>query len=143
MEKLAITKDEKMLEVTESVLNHARITQSCLEHLIMNDVNLSHTKITDANLSDLEIDGAQIGGAFFHNVGMPPPGSPYYKEGAVQRPSRFEDCNLSALTVTNCNLSQAGITDCNLTGVQIEDCNMTGMKINGILVSELLAAYKR
>jgi hypothetical protein len=30
-----------------------------------------------------------------------------------------------------------------MSNVQIIDCNIAGMKINGILVTEMLAAYKK
>jgi len=106
------------------------------------DVNASKMKIVNANLSDLEIEGAQLGGAFIHNIGLPPKDHPMYVEGARMRPVKFEDCNLSQTTIHDCNLSQSTIHDCNLSGVEISDCNLTGMTIDGIPVQDLLAAYK-
>ncbi len=103
---------------------------------------MKNTKITNANLSDLEIEGAQLGGAFIHNIGMPPKGHPLYDAAAKQRPPRFEDCYLAGTSITNCNLSGVVINDCNLSGVVIDDCNVTGMKINGILMEDLLQVYK-
>ncbi|WP_052487984.1 hypothetical protein [Gordoniibacillus kamchatkensis] len=40
------------------------------------NVNMTGLQITDANLSDIEIDGAQLGGAYIHNIGMRRKGIP-------------------------------------------------------------------
>ncbi|WP_079909859.1 pentapeptide repeat-containing protein [Paenibacillus sp. 32352] len=106
---------------------------SDLRNLRFTDINLSGTRISDANLSDLEIDGAQLGGAYIHNIGLPPAGHPAYVEGAKQRPLRFE----------NCDLNGSSISDCTLDGVSISDCSMEGMTINGIPVLKLLEAYHK
>jgi uncharacterized protein YjbI with pentapeptide repeats len=97
------------------------------------DVAMTNVKIVDANLSDLEIEGAQLGGAYIHNIGMPPKGHQMYDSEAKQRPLRFENCDLNSSTITNCNLS----------GVSISNCNLYGMTINGILVEDLLKNYKK
>jgi len=55
--------------------------------------------------------------------------------------SIFNDVNFAGTSITNANLSNLRITDANLTGAIFEDCNTTGMTINGILVSDLQAAY--
>ncbi|MBS4201051.1 pentapeptide repeat-containing protein [Bacillus sp. FJAT-49732] len=95
------------------------------------NANLSRLVINDANLSDLEIDGAQLGGAYIHNIGLPPEGHPNYEPNAKQRPLKFE----------NCNLNDSTITDCNLENVEINMCNIKGMKINGVSVEEMLKVY--
>jgi hypothetical protein len=97
----------------------------------LHNINLISGKISDANLSDLEINGAQLGGAYIHNIGMPPKGHPGYVEGAAQRPLRFE----------NCNLQGSSFHDCDLSGVAIEHCRVQGMTIDGISVEALLDAY--
>jgi len=56
--------------------------------------------------------------------------------------SIFNDVNFAGTSITNANLSNLRITDANLTGAIFEDCNTTGMTINGIALSELLAAYQ-
>lgn len=97
------------------------------------DVTLAGSKIQDANLSDLEIDGAQMGGAYIHNIGMPPEGHPAYDANqTVQKPLLFENCKLNGST----------IKDCDLSGVEIANCDITGMTIDGIEISEVLAFYK-
>ena len=47
--------------------------------------------------------------------------------------SRFTDVNLSRVTIENVNLS----------GVKISDCNIDGMTIEGILLTDLIAAYRK
>ncbi len=87
----------------------------------------------NANMSDIEIEQAQLGGAYIHNIGLPPQGHPDYDPNARQRPLKFEDCYLAGTQITNCNLSE----------VLIDDCNTSGMRINGVLVDEMLKAYKK
>jgi len=122
----------ELVKITETkkVIN---VTKACIDDSYFNDIRAVGVKITNANLSDLEIEGAQLGGAYIHNIGMPPKGHPFYDANAKQRPLKFEDCDLSDSSIANCNLSN----------VTISDCNITGMKINGILVEDLLKSYKR
>jgi len=108
-----------------------RVKQAMLDNSTFQDISAKNVKITDANLSDLEIEGAQIGGAFIHNIGMPPKGHPMYQPAARQRPVRFENCDLSNSTVTNCNLEN----------LVIDDCNVKGLKINGVLLDDLLKEH--
>jgi uncharacterized protein YjbI with pentapeptide repeats len=110
-----------------------RATRAMIDGSYFNDVSAKNVKIINANLSDLEIEGAQLGGAFIHNIGMPPEGHPFYDPNAKQTPLKFEDCDLTGSSFTNCNLST----------VSIDDCNLAGMKINGILVEDLLQAYNK
>jgi len=133
MEQIEINDARKQILVTNSCIDNSKFICGSLQSLYFEDINMSGTKITNANLSDLEIEGAQMGGAYIHNIGLPPEGHPFYDPNAKQRPLRFEDCNLSNSSITNCNLSS----------VEISDCNLSGMKINGIPVDELLKAYKK
>jgi|SRR5579872_4361861 len=123
MDKIEIKEDYKVIEARKAMLNGSSFQ----------DVAMMNVKIVDANLSDLEIEGAQLGGAYIHNIGMPPKGHQMYDPDAKQRPLRFEDCDLNSSTITNCNLR----------GVSISDCNLYGMTINGILVEDLLEAYNK
>ena len=109
-----------------------KVKRAMIDDSYFDDISAKNIKIVNANLSDLEIEGAQLGGAFIHNIGMPPKGHPFYDPEAKQRPLKFENCELSGSSITNCNLS----------GMSIADCNLSGMTINGILVEDMLKAYK-
>jgi uncharacterized protein YjbI with pentapeptide repeats len=121
MEKIIIKEERKVIEARNAMLNDS----------YFNDVAMTNTTIINANLSDLEIEGAQIGGAFMHNIGGPPVGHPMHDPNFRHRPVRFEHCDLNNST----------FKDCNLSGVTISDCNVSDMKINGISVEDLLKAY--
>jgi uncharacterized protein YjbI with pentapeptide repeats len=110
-----------------------KVKRAMIDGSSFEDISAKNLKITDANLSDLEIEGAQLGGAYIHNIGMPPKGHPYHDPDAKQRPLKFEDCELAGSTITNCNLAD----------VSIDNCNLKGMKINGIPVEDLLKAYHK
>ncbi|WP_165972389.1 pentapeptide repeat-containing protein [Paenibacillus piri] len=131
MEKLDIMNASKRLDVKNACIDQSRFVCVGAERLYFENVSLAGTKITDANMSDLEIDGAQLGGAFIHNIGLPPEGHPAYTPGAEQRPLRFESCDLRGSRIERCDLSR----------VEIADCELSGMTINGIPVEELLKSY--
>ena len=118
------------LSETKKIL---RVKTAMIDHSYFEDVSAQCVKIKDANLSDLEIENAQLGGAYIHNIGMPPKGHPMYDANAKQRPLKFE----------NCDLHGSSITDCNLSNLHINDCNLTGMKINGILVEDMIRKHKQ
>jgi uncharacterized protein YjbI with pentapeptide repeats len=131
MEPIEIADIKNTVNVRNASLDDSRFICASLQRLYFEDVTMAGTKITNANLSNLEIDGAQMGGAYIHNIGMPPEGHPFYNASAKQEPLRFENCDLSKTTFTNCNLN----------GIDISDCNLDGMKINGVMVMELLKNY--
>jgi uncharacterized protein YjbI with pentapeptide repeats len=133
METLEIKSDKKQIIASESMLEDSKFTMVCLNRMQMNDISAINVKISDANLSDLEIEGAQLGGAYIHNIGMPPEGHPFYDPDAKQRPLKFENCDLNGSELINCDLSD----------VALRDCNTTGMTINGILVDNLLRTYNK
>jgi uncharacterized protein YjbI with pentapeptide repeats len=55
----------------------------------------------------------------------------------------FDDVNLGRARFQNVNLSGARFDDINFSGAEITHANYTGMKIDGVLVTDLLAAYRR
>jgi len=57
--------------------------------------------------------------------------------------ARFDDVNLKGATFHDINLAGAKFDNVNLSGVEITDANLAGMKIDGILVTDLFAAYRR
>ncbi|QEM11825.1 pentapeptide repeat-containing protein [Mucilaginibacter rubeus] len=132
-ERITIKESQKILDVKCAMLNGSTLEQVMMNNASFKDVCITGLKIEDANLSDLEIKYAQLGGAYIHDIGMPPEGHPAYDPNAKQRPLKFENCDLQGST----------ITDCNLSNVSISDCNLSGMKINGIEVTDLLKAYQQ
>jgi uncharacterized protein YjbI with pentapeptide repeats len=105
-------------------LRGSQFEHSNMAETSFNDVNLTGAKFYDINFSDVQFAAAQIGGSVFRHIG-PPPGT-----AARQRPVTFVDAMLCDSTFRNVDLS----------GVSITDCNLTGMTIDGVLVTELLAA---
>jgi uncharacterized protein YjbI with pentapeptide repeats len=93
------------------------------------DINLSGAQFHDINFSDVLFTAAQIGGTTFKHIGPPPD-----KDGkqARQRPVTFEDMQLGDSLFRNVDLS----------GVQVIGCDLAGMTIDGLLVTDLLQAWK-
>lgn len=130
---IAITESKKILDVKRSILDGSRFEQMMMNHARFEDVSITSLCITNANMSDLEIEGAQLGGAYIHNIGMPPEGHPAHDPAAAQRPLKFENCDLQGSMISNCNLGN----------IQIDDCDIRGMTINGILITEVMKFYEQ
>jgi uncharacterized protein YjbI with pentapeptide repeats len=93
------------------------------------NVNMSQARLHDINLSDISISAANLGGAHFKHLGpAPDPGGKQGRQKAVT----FEEAQLCDSTFRKVDLSH----------VKIIDCNLEGMTIDGVLVTDLLAAYK-
>jgi uncharacterized protein YjbI with pentapeptide repeats len=54
----------------------------------------------------------------------------------------LHDVNMSGMRVDEANLAGLHVSNANLAGAQITDCRLEGMTINGVLVTDLLAAYE-
>jgi uncharacterized protein YjbI with pentapeptide repeats len=132
-EAIKIFDTKKALDVSCSVIDGSKFENICMDGTSFFDISAKKMKIVNANLSDLEIEDAQLGGAFIHNIGVPPKGHPMYNPNLKQRPLRFDDCQLSGSTFTNCNMSD----------ITISDCNTSGMTIEGVAVQDLLEAYRK
>ncbi|MEB2777958.1 pentapeptide repeat-containing protein [Algoriphagus sp. D3-2-R+10] len=100
-----------------------------LDESVFTNVSMQKIKITDANLSDLHVEGAQLGGAIFENIGMPPEDHPAYDANLEQRPLMFENSDLSKSRFVNYNLTQ----------VELVDCYVKGLIINGISIESLFS----
>ena len=94
------------------------------------NVNLGQARLHDINLSGVSISAANLGGAHFKHLG-PPPGAG--GEQARQKPVTFEEAQLCDSTFHKVDL----------TNVKITECNTQGMTIDGVRVSDLIAAYKK
>jgi len=116
-------------------VKHDCIPESEFEDLNMSEakftnINLSKARFHEINFSDVSFTAAQIGGATFKHIG-PPPCGPEGQER--QRPVTFEEGMLCDSTFRSMDMS----------GVQIVDCDVTGMTIDGVLVTDLLAEWKK
>jgi uncharacterized protein YjbI with pentapeptide repeats len=75
-------------------------------------------QVTDADVSESEFGNARLAKTSFENVDM--------------SNCRMSDVNLAGTAITNVNLKH----------VAISDANTEGMTIEGILVSDMLLAYR-
>jgi len=98
-----------------------------LAESVFDDVNMSKVRFHDINMSDISVSAVQMGGATFKHIGLPP-GSK-----GRQRPLAFEEADLNRTKITRCDLAN----------VRIRDCNLKGMTIDGLVVTDLIEAYKR
>jgi uncharacterized protein YjbI with pentapeptide repeats len=122
---------EPTIKCGKQLAEHADISGSRFHHVNLaeaefDDVNMTRVRFHDINMSDIDVSAVQMGGARFKHVGLPP-GS-----AGKQRPLSFEEVDLNGTTISKCDLSN----------VKVENCKMEGMTINGLLVTELIAAYK-
>ncbi|MEZ5277294.1 MAG: pentapeptide repeat-containing protein [Opitutaceae bacterium] len=110
-------------------LTGSRFEDVCLVEAEFENVNLSGATLHDINMSDITVSAAQLGGAKFKHIG-PPPDEDGKQER--QRPVTFEEMML-------CDSIFRGV---DLTNVKIVECDVAGMTIDGVLVSDLIAAYE-
>jgi catechol 2,3-dioxygenase-like lactoylglutathione lyase family enzyme len=75
-------------------------------------------RVSNADISGSEFSNAKLAGTSFENIDM-------------------ARCRLNDV-----NLSGTAITDVNLTDVSISQANMFGMTIDGVLVTDMVAAYR-
>ena len=113
-----------MADISGSSFRDVNLAESEFEN-----VNMSKTTMRDINLSDVSISAANLGGAHFKHLG-PAPDTNGKQER--QKAVTFEEAQLCDSTFTRVDLSN----------VKIIDCNVKGMTIDGVLVTDLIAAYK-
>src|SRR5262249_40035601 len=95
-------------------------------HVTVSD--LSGSLFDDVNLSGSAHENANMSGGSYHNINL----------------SRctLEDLNMAGWRVHDVNLSGLRIDKANLAGASIVNSRLAGMTIDGIEVTELLAAWK-
>lgn len=86
------------------------------------------TRTEKADLSGFEFVDTNLRGAVFSDVCL--------------AEARFTDVNLSGSVLEDVALARAVIRNANCSHLSIEDACYEGMTIDGILVSELLRAYR-
>jgi RNA polymerase sigma-70 factor (ECF subfamily) len=94
------------------------------------NVNMSKARLHNIDLTDVSISAANLGGAHFKHIG-PAPG-PNGRQ-ARQKAVTFEEAMLCDSTFRKVDMSN----------VKLIDCDMRGMTIDGVLVTDLIAAYKK
>ena len=113
-----------MADISGSAFRDVNLAGSEFEN-----VNMSKASLHDINLSDVTISAANLGGAHFKHIGPAPDASGKQER---QKAVTFEEAQLCDSTFNKVDLSN----------VKITDCNVKGMTIDGVLVTDLLAAYK-
>ena len=98
------------------------------ECLDVHNSDISGSAYDDVNMSGSVIGNVNLAGCAFKQVNM---------SGAA-----IEDANLSGWKVCDVNFAGLRIVQANLQGASIKDSRLDGMTINGILVTDLLAAYQ-
>jgi uncharacterized protein YjbI with pentapeptide repeats len=114
-----------MADIAGSVFRDVNLAGSEFEN-----VNMSKTRMHDINLSDLSVSAANLGGAHFKHLGPAPDGNGKQER---QKAVTFEEAMLCDSTFKKVDLSN----------VKIIDCDVRGMTIDGVLVTDLIAAHKR
>jgi predicted enzyme related to lactoylglutathione lyase len=98
------------------------------EILHVRDADLTDSRFSDVKLTSAQFDDVNLQGSALTHANL----------AGV----RFLDVNLASATVQNANLTGARFLDVNLTSATIQDANLTDMCINGILVTDLIRAFK-
>jgi len=125
--KATITRGKQLAEhanLAGSVFNDVNLAGATFEN-----VNMSKTRMHDINLSDLDLSAANLGGARFKHIGPAPD-----KDGKQARQK--------AVTFEEAMLCDSTFRKVDMTNVKIVECNIEGMTIDGVLVADLIAAYK-
>src|SRR5262245_1265564 len=95
-------------------------------------------QVTDSDLSGSVYDDMNLSGSSYENVNMS--GGTYHNVNLSG--STFDDLNMLGWHVHHVNLSGLKIDRANLAGASIVNSRLDGMTIDGIEVTELLAAWK-
>jgi len=74
----------------------------------------------------------------FLNVGM----SRVEFDDVCMEDATFNNVNMQRATIHYVNMKGSKISDCHLVDVDVTGGEIDGMKIHGILVSDMMAAYK-
>ena len=115
----------RMADISGSVFQDVNLAGAEFEN-----VNMSQARLHDINLSDVTISAANLGGAHFRHIGpAPDPSGKQERQKAIT----FEEAQLGDSTFRKVDLSN----------VKIIDCNLQGMTIDGVLVTDLIAAYQK
>jgi len=115
-------------EFRDTNLSGAKFDDVNLSNAQFNNINLSGGSFGFLNLSDTAITDATMTDAAFRDTNL---------SGA-----RFNDVDLSKAHIRDTDFSGGSFSDLNLSNTAITDSKLDGMTIDGILVTELFAAYE-
>jgi uncharacterized protein YjbI with pentapeptide repeats len=110
--------------ISGSLFRDVNLSESEFEN-----VNMSKTRMHDIDLSDVSISAANLGGAHFKHIGPAPA-----KNGKQERQR--------AVTFEEAMLCDSTFKKVDMSNVKLVDCNVQGMTIDGVLVTDLIAAHR-
>ena len=84
--------------------------------------------IKQSDSSQLVFDDVNLSNTSHHNANM--------------AGMRIDYVNAAGARLSRANMAGASFADVNLSNCEIENCNVTGLCIDGVLMSDLLEAYK-
>lgn len=122
------------IDIYDANMRDAKFTNVNLENTLYQNSNLSRTRFTninmtnsvfgDSNMSKIEICHVSLADAYLHDINL-----------------GFQE-NKMPLTIERCELINSRIIDSNLQNLSICNCDIEGMTIDGVLVSDLIKAYR-
>ena len=86
--------------------------------------DVEHAKLTGSSFVDV-----CLGDTVFDNVSL--------------ANARLNNVNMAGTRLNNINMTGARLSDINLANVEITDAHFEGMKIDGVAVTDMLAAYHK
>ncbi len=120
-------RDPKPLDARSSGVTSMKIHGE-KHRMDVHNSDLSGSVFDDVNLSGCTYENVNMAGGKYHNINL---------SGCA-----FHDLNMSGWSVHDVNLSGLRVDKANLAGCAIVNSRLAGMTIDGVEVTELLAAWK-
>jgi predicted enzyme related to lactoylglutathione lyase len=125
---MEITNTRNVIHARNADLTGSRFSGAKLTKSIFDDVNLQGSSFTNTNLGGARFVDVNLAGVTVQDVNL---------TGMA-----IDDVNLQGSSFTNIDLGGARFVDVNLAGVTVQEANLTGMAIEGILVTDMIRAFK-
>ena len=135
---MEITNTCEKLNVRNSDLTDSQFASSQLIKTRFEDVSLQESTFTNADLGNTRFFDVNLAGENIQEANL---AENHFSNARLSK-ARFEDVNLQGSTFTDVNLAGTRFADVNLSGVTIEDANLAGMVVNGMLVTDLIRAFR-
>jgi uncharacterized protein YjbI with pentapeptide repeats len=117
------------LEASDSDLGRSSFKGVMMMDATFHDAGLHSIRFDYVNMSDAHFSRMNLSRSVFDDGLLP---------GA-----RFTNVNLSGACFDNVNMAGGMIKQASLAGLSITDSNIAGMRVDGILISEAIAAYRK